>query len=106
MTVVDVAQGSFEDVTLPGIVTDLDLSADASDGGRDHSGSRSVPAGHIWCGAGAGAGGESGAVTTAGGVSAGGRGRRCRKTAVGREGFDIGAVGGGRGRRITAGGPF
>lgn len=71
VTVVDIARGSFKDIELPGVVTDLDLTSDAKLAiavVRE----RLIPAGDP--AAGAGAGGEAGqsSDTSAGGLGAGG----------------------------------
>jgi len=88
VTVVDVAHGNIEDVTLPGVVTDLDLNAEGTMAVaivRDQI----IPA--DTSGAGAGAGGESGQSVTAGGVSVGGG---ADVEIGGAGGLDTGAVGG------------
>jgi hypothetical protein len=87
ITVVNVAEGKIQDVTLPGIVTDLDLSADASMAVaiiRD----RLLPA--DTSAAGAGASGEAGQSQTVG--ASGGDGAAVGNGGGG--GLDSGAVGG------------
>lgn len=87
VTVVDVAQRKIEDVALPGIVTDLDLSADGSTAVaiiRDRKVPPMDPANPS--AAGAGAGGQAGQT----GVGGGG----VDVENAGAGGLDIGAAGG------------
>jgi hypothetical protein len=86
VTVVDVAQRKIQDVTLPGIVTDLDLSADGSTAVaiiRDYT---TLPV--DMSAAGAGAGGQAGQVQMANG----GGGADVENAGAG--GLDAGAAGG------------
>lgn len=83
VTVVDLTAGKFQDVKLPGVVTDLDLNADASLAVavvRD----RIIPA-DPGVGAGVGAGGEGAAGSAAGGDGNG---------SVGGANGDVGGAGG------------
>ncbi|HEX2871028.1 MAG TPA: hypothetical protein VHP33_07230 [Polyangiaceae bacterium] len=74
VTVVDVAKGSIQDVTLPGVVTDLDLSADGSTAVAIIR-ERLLPADDPAAGAGAGGqAGQSGVGSTGGGADDGGGG--------------------------------
>lgn len=68
VTVVDVAQGAIQDVTLPGVVTDLDLSADGSTAVAIIR-ERFLPVDMSAAGAGAGGqAGQSGVGSTGGGA--------------------------------------
>lgn len=87
VTVVDVAQRKIQDVTLPGVVTDLDLSADGSTAVAIIRDRVALPV--DMSAAGAGAGGEAGQTQTTGGTGDGADAGN-----AGAGGLDIGAVGG------------
>jgi len=96
VTVVNVAQGELRDVALPGVVTDLDLSADASMAVAIVRDRAVLPA--DTSAAGAGVGGRAGQSAAAGGGGA-------DVGNAGAGGFDIGAAGGVGGVAEAGAGP-
>jgi hypothetical protein len=100
VTVVDVAGRTFQDVTLPGVVTDLDLSADGSTAVAIIRDRKALPA--DVSAAGAGAGGEAGQAGQS--AMTGGTGGGADVETAGAGGVDIGAVGGLGGALTSEGG--